>query len=193
MTNEAVSTVEAEVVNRGASSPNESTAPNEALDDYKSRSDNEDPTNHDLTTSDTGNPRFPDAQIIAPVNRAAVYDSALAFLATATPEKLVGIFTVLIIATYILLGRLGLILIGTILGVVLHASWEGGGLDARRKQTEGSVELAGRLLDWDPRKNKPGKTNVTNSGDIEYYVDLPPIIADALASFADGVIEAHVK
>lgn len=188
-TNKARQTVQAEDGNRG-----ERTTEKDP-DVCKNRSENVETENHHSKTCSSDRPRPLDIQAIAPIslNKATALDSALALLATATPEKLAGIFAVLIFTTYLILGRLGLILIGTILGVVLHASWEGGGLEARKRQSEGSVELAGRLLDWDPRDKKPIQSNGTSDGCADYYSELPPLITAALASLTDGVIEAHIK
>jgi hypothetical protein len=49
----------------------------------------------------------------------------LDFLSTATTETIGGIAVGLAACTYLVLGRAGLVLIGALGGVVLHAAWEG--------------------------------------------------------------------
>lgn len=52
-------------------------------------------------------------------------DAALSFLSNASNETLGACAIGLCATTYLALGRVGLVLIGTVAGVVLHATWEG--------------------------------------------------------------------
>lgn len=130
-------------------------------------------------------------------------DSALNFLSNASNEALFGMFACLMVATYIILGRLGLILIGTIAGVILHASWEGGnnephgheaGLpNARRRDF--SLRIANRVLDWQTRKPSADfdiKSASDSTLDLD-YTTFRPKTAAALKSLTDAVIKDYVK
>ncbi|KAJ6172435.1 hypothetical protein N7470_001502 [Penicillium chermesinum] len=88
-------------------------------------------------------------------------DVALNFLATSSNEQILVLLGLLVVITYLVLGRIGLILIGAAGGVVLHAHWEGPG-HAREdnavvttKRRELALEVSKRLLDWNPRPVSP--------------------------------------
>jgi hypothetical protein len=75
---------------------------------------------------------------------------ALRFLSTATPETIGGIAVGLAACTYLVLGKVGLVLIGVLGGIVLHATWEGrsptagSNEDVRREK---GLDIVKRLLD----------------------------------------------
>lgn len=130
-------------------------------------------------------------------------DSALDFLSNASNEALFGVFACLMVATYIILGRLGLILIGTIAGVILHASWEGssngphghetGSTNARRRDF--SLRIANRVLDWQTRKLSTDP-DTKSAGELTLdldYTTFRPKTAAALKSLTDAVIKDYVK
>jgi hypothetical protein len=90
--------------------------------------------------------------------------TTLQFLANASSEKLGACAIGLCASTYLILGRVGLVLIGAVGGVVLHATWESSG-DERggpqnsihpslSKRREVGLEVAKRVLDWRD-ENKP--------------------------------------
>ncbi|KAJ5178941.1 hypothetical protein N7492_002151 [Penicillium capsulatum] len=137
-------------------------------------------------------------------------DTALDFLSTSSNETLLGVFGLLGVATYIILGRIGLVLIGVALGVLLHASWEGPShrneseeLRTPRKRRELALEVSNRLLDW-PKRALPAETETENetsalvapedlsSADLE-YATFRPATAAALRSLTDAVIQDYVK
>ena len=130
-------------------------------------------------------------------------DSALHFLSTASNETLLCVFACLMIATYIVLGRLGLILIGTIIGVILHASWEGGSNEPRgheagipnSRRRDFSLHVANKLLDWPTRKQPADlDTRLPNGSTIDLdYSTFRPKTAVALKSLTDAVIKDYVK
>lgn len=137
-------------------------------------------------------------------------DRALDFLATASNETLLGVFALLAFVTYIVLGRVGLVLIGIGLGVVLHASWEGSTQTRSdeesptpRKRRELALEVSQRLLDWPKRAVSEQITTHNDSGTIAAPEDLSiadlefttfrPATAAALRSFTDAVIKDYVK
>lgn len=141
-------------------------------------------------------------------------DRALDFLSTSSNETLLGVFALLMLGTYIILGRVGLLLIGVSLGVVLHASWEGtshrggNGETSSRKRKELALEVSHRLLDWPQRlasatatataDSKPDSGALATSpenlsdDDLE-YLTFRPATAAALRLLTDTVIKDYVK
>lgn len=128
-----------------------------------------------------------------------IISSVLHFLSTSSNEALLCVFACLIAVTYILLGRLGLILIGTVLGVILHASWEGMSNEATGKPNarrgEFALHIANRLLDWPPRKSPEAfDTKISRESSIDLdYSTFRPKTAVALKSLTDAVIKDYVK
>ncbi|KAE8412043.1 PXA domain-containing protein [Aspergillus pseudocaelatus] len=134
----------------------------------------------------------------------------IGFLSTASNEVLLGVFAGLVGATYILLGRLGLLLIGVASGIVLHASWEGASthssgneLNCRlpKRRREIGLDIAHRLLDW-PELNTTGigsshdNTQKLSHDVVEIdpdYTSFRPETAAALESLTDAVIRDYVN
>lgn len=145
-----------------------------------------------------------------PVRAEQLKNLVMEFLATSNGESLIGAFVVLIIATYVLLGRLGLLLIGLVLGVVLHASWEGtsndppsGAISSRyqRRRKELALELTNRLLDRPQGKstetgNEAGDhRQMTTEGRLETDINYSVFgsrTSVALKSLTDAVIRDYV-
>ncbi|KAL4986856.1 PXA domain-containing protein [Aspergillus falconensis] len=134
-------------------------------------------------------------------------DSALHLLSTCSNEKLLFILVCLMGATYMILGRLGLLLIGTTLGVALHASWEG--LEQShsskypnigRKQL--SLSIVHKLLDWEGTNPVKADLNARDVGETHYRAalgvdadisSLGPITAGALHSLIDAAMRDYVN
>ncbi|KAK5171651.1 hypothetical protein LTR04_000016 [Oleoguttula sp. CCFEE 6159] len=100
----------------------------------------------------------------AAANVQALTDRALQFLSTASNETLAACFLGLSATTYFIFGRLGLVLIGIVSGVVLHAAWEegihGGGdeqiqAEVVQRRKELGIDIVHRVLDR--RISKVGK------------------------------------
>ncbi|KAJ5964640.1 PX-associated sorting nexin 13 [Penicillium vulpinum] len=138
-------------------------------------------------------------------------NAALKFLSTSTNETLLAVFALLALVTYIVLGRIGLLLIGVVVGVVLHASWEGsnnehadGALHAQKpnRRRELALEVSNRLLDWPKRANASGTQREgdgsicmpedMSSAELE-YATFQPATAVALRTLTDAVIKDYVK
>ncbi|KAJ5527989.1 hypothetical protein N7513_012148 [Penicillium frequentans] len=137
-------------------------------------------------------------------------DSALEFLSTSSNERLLGVLGLLVIGTYIILGRLGLLLIGAALGAILHASWEGPAhsnnndiLSAPKKRRELALEVSKRLLDWPLRTISATRDERTDgnivappedlsTSDLEYGT-FRPATAAALRVLTDAVVKDYVK
>src|SRR5437764_7621979 len=80
-------------------------------------------------------------------------DAVLNFLSNASNETLGACTIGLCATTYLVLGRIGLVLIGVAGGIVLHATWEASyvqinATDAGRRRRELGVEVVRRALDW---------------------------------------------
>ncbi|KAL1998435.1 hypothetical protein VTN02DRAFT_6190 [Thermoascus thermophilus] len=137
-------------------------------------------------------------------------DHIFHFLSNASNEALVAVFAGLAVATFIILGRLGLLLIGFVAGIVLHSSWEGtnsdspdNGSDIRKcRRKELGVEVANRLLEWQLRRSaKEGAEDDTTgprAAEEQSAVDLnyskfPPATAAALRSLTDAIIDNYVN
>ncbi|KGO60000.1 PX-associated, sorting nexin 13 [Penicillium expansum] len=135
----------------------------------------------------------------------------LNFLSTSTNETLLGVFALLALVTYIILGRIGLLLIGVAVGVVLHASWEGSDnehLDEAshaqksNRRRELALEVSNRLLDWPKRAGASdlqeeinGATSTLediSSAELE-YATFQPATAIALRTLTDAVINSYVN
>ena len=141
----------------------------------------------------------------------ALTDRTLHFLATASNETLGACLVGLGAGTYLILGRMGLVLIGVVGGVVLHATWEGHGQDGREDEKKGKsaearrrelgVDVAHRVLDWRDRKTQKG-TREDDASDLglKLYSGTPldfgefkPETAAALTELTDAVIRDYVK
>lgn len=138
-------------------------------------------------------------------------DALLNFLASASNETLGACAVALCASTYLVLGRVGLVLIGTVIGVVLQATWEGSNDEAdgthngqqksTSKRKEVGIEVAKRLLDWKDRAR--GLENGIEDEDIKVeaslatkpldYSEFKPATAAALTAFTDAIIRDYVK
>ncbi|KAH7410037.1 PXA domain-containing protein [Phaeosphaeria sp. MPI-PUGE-AT-0046c] len=142
----------------------------------------------------------------------ALTDRTLHFLATASNETLGACLVGLGAGTYLILGRVGLVLIGVVGGVVLHATWEGnsshGGNSAGKEKSSDSrrrelgVDVAQRVLDWrNTRTQEKGAREDDNadfslklySGKPLDFSEFKPETAAALTELTDAVIRDYVK
>ncbi|KAL4781915.1 PXA domain-containing protein [Aspergillus varians] len=131
----------------------------------------------------------------------------LQFLSTCSNETLLLVLVCLMGATYIILGRLGLLLIGAALGVALHASWEGASNDhssesqsSSRKQL--SLNIVHKLLAWESNQRietgqRDGNAGeITTGGESDVDIDissLGPVTAAALHSLVDAAVRDYVN
>ncbi|KAI9794651.1 MAG: hypothetical protein M1833_000340 [Piccolia ochrophora] len=141
----------------------------------------------------------------SPVSLSAVTDRVLNFLSNASNETLGGFFAVLGLATYLFLGRLGLVVIGVIAGIVLHATWENsaGELDSeakakelqRRKQM--GLDIVYRLLLERDHSSKHDVDQDETRGSLARntpldYSGFAPETQEALNSFTAAIIRDYV-
>ncbi len=137
---------------------------------------------------------------------------ALDFLSHANNETLGACLVGLAAVTYLVLGRIGLLLIGVILGIVLQAAWDGssrggdeGGAEERvkeiRRRRETGLDVVTRALDWRDERGSM-MTDEEGSGDGEDKMALRGALnfsgfaketAEALDSFTDAIIRDYVR
>ncbi len=126
---------------------------------------------------------------------------ALRFLSGASPEVLGGIALGLVVCTYLVLGRIGLLLIGTLGGIVLHATWEGRNAPAGRAEDarrENSLEVVKRVLDWREdqaltRDNEDADQSEQSTLPGRGFEDFHRQTGVALTEFVEAVIRDYVK
>ena len=121
---------------------------------------------------------------------------ALKFLSTASTETIGGIAVGLAACTYLILGRVGLVLIGALGGVVLHATWEGQSSTARSIQDvrrETGLEIVKRVLDL--RVAFRGSEGDESEKDVleNSFDGFQPETAAALNKLVDAIIRDYVK
>lgn len=136
----------------------------------------------------------------------------LDFLSGASNESLGACVVGLGASTYFVLGRIGLVLIGMVGGIVLHATWEYNGrnhghegddakaLELKRRREVG-LDVVRRLLDW--RDSKSGSdeieqkrlqtTTASSSKPQLDYSGFAPATSAALEGLSDAVIRDYVK
>ena len=135
----------------------------------------------------------------------------LQFLSTASNETLGACLIGLGASTYLILGRIGLVLIGVVGGIVLHATWESNiqsGVDDEfsaaeiRRRREVGLDVAKRVLDWRGRKQENPQSDAGEELDINFMMsaqkqldfrDFQPATGAALTSLTDAVIRDYVK
>ncbi|KAF2011849.1 hypothetical protein BU24DRAFT_396460 [Aaosphaeria arxii CBS 175.79] len=137
-------------------------------------------------------------------------DNVLQFLSTSSNETLGACLAGLGAATYLVLGRVGLILIGVVGGVVLHASWEGHAqrgddgttLGKEKRRRELSTDIVKRVLNWRETVTKDKSTSSEDNSDLDVllqsgqqldYSDFRPETAAALTELTDAVIRDYVR
>lgn len=135
----------------------------------------------------------------------------LHFLSIAS-NKTLGTCTLALGATiYLVLGRVGLVLIGVTGGIVLHATWEGvtgsGGDDEVkdreiRRRKEVGLDVVARVLDWRQNQGKSGGGGKDGSIDTDVlwlsqgqqdFADFQPATGAALTRLVDAVIRDYIQ
>ena len=136
----------------------------------------------------------------------------LEFLSSASTESLGICLVGLGALTYFVLGRIGLVLIGIVGGIVLHATWEYNGhnhdhegddpkaLELKRRREVG-LDIVQRLLDWrdsksgsDEDEQKQPQTTATSLSKPQLdYSSFAPATSAALEGLSDAVIRDYVK
>lgn len=137
-----------------------------------------------------------------------ITNQILQFLSTASNETLIACLLALSATTYFVLGRIGLVLIGVVGGVVLHATWEssiqGNEFSAAelKRRREIGLDVIHRVLGWrDKKESKKGgdggdeqdKNRVLSTRPELNFADFQPATGAALSSLVDAVIRDYVK
>ncbi|EAQ92311.1 hypothetical protein CHGG_00546 [Chaetomium globosum CBS 148.51] len=120
------------------------------------------------------------------------------FLATATPGTLGGVAVGLAATTYLVLGRLGLVLIGAFGGIVSFIQWEQRNADVvRALKGESGMDVLTRILaskkaleDATPEELN---TDDAESALVRSFEDLQPETREALNELVDAVVDNYVK
>ncbi|RMZ82298.1 hypothetical protein DV738_g1708, partial [Chaetothyriales sp. CBS 135597] len=107
-----------------------------------------------------------------------IQNSLLHFLSHASNETLGACAVGLAASTYLILGRIGLILIGAVGGIALHARWDslgrpnaqGIGEEGQRRRNELGIEVAKRALEWRDIKRGARQTDQSHA-DYNGYDD----------------------
>ena len=130
-------------------------------------------------------------------------DKALHFLSHASNETLGACVVGLGAATYLVLGRVGLVIIGVAGGAVLHATWEGIRNDDRdegtknaekQRRREAGVEVVKRVLEWRASKSTEDESegrNVCPNRKLDFS-SFEPDTGTALTTFTGSVIQDYV-
>lgn len=176
------------------------------------------PQDEMMTPPENSNPVDPDVKSQSPPDPKSAATQvqtlthhALEFLSNASNETLAAVFVGLLAATYVILGRLGLLLIGVAGGVILHASWEGlekgaGDGEVKTKEVkrrELSTEVAKRVLEWREERTKRDAsdgddepadvTAAAVSDDGAEYAGFRPATGAALTTLTDAIIRDYVR
>ncbi|KFY21769.1 hypothetical protein V493_07119 [Pseudogymnoascus sp. VKM F-4281 (FW-2241)] len=126
----------------------------------------------------------------------------LQYLAHASTEQLCAIAAGLAGCTYLVLGRVGLVLIGAFGGIILHASWESHSAVADIRAThpkQKGLHVLQKVLDW--RENNPADpyefddNDDTNEAVVPSanFDDFRPATAEALRELVEATIRDYVE
>lgn len=134
-------------------------------------------------------------------------DIALKFIGNASNETLGACAVGLAASTYLVLGRIGLVLIGAFGGVVLSVTWDLTGASGKSDEKEQAarkrelgIEVAKRALEYRSLRSD-GQEAVRSDDKIEAstarkildFSDYPVATASALTDFTNAVIQDYVK
>ncbi|KAK0108371.1 hypothetical protein ONS95_003182 [Cadophora gregata] len=120
----------------------------------------------------------------------------LRFLSTASPETLGGIVVGLAASTFLVLGRLGLLLIGAVGGIVLHAAWErqSHAVDSiEHMRKEKGLDVVRRILDLRQAMKPDDETAKDDELVGNSFEDFQPETAAALNELVDAVMRDYVN
>lgn len=132
----------------------------------------------------------------APPTDDSVSTKVFRFLSTATPETLGGVAVGLAATTYLVLGRLGLVLIGAFGGIVTFIQWEQRNPDvARIVRGERGIDVLARLLETKNKviQEKEEGADAQDCALIRGFEDLRPETREAMNELVDAVVDNYVK
>lgn len=133
-------------------------------------------------------------------------NQTLNFLSNASNETLGACLAGLAAVTYLILGRVGLVLIGVLVGVVLHSGWEENGrgsnefgAEAEVKRREAGLSIVTRILDLRQTKGEAheilseNKAMATLSSEDQCFGQFPKDVRRALSDLTDAVVRDYVR
>lgn len=134
------------------------------------------------------------------------FSRILEFLSNASNETIGACFAGLAAVTYLILGRIGLVLIGILVGVVLRTVWEengrgayGVGVDAEAKRREDGLSIVRRVLDLRNIRAADSENSVlfasTSNPSIEELgpQNMPIEVGEAMNHLTDALISDYVR
>lgn len=180
--------------------PDHAQSQGAALDDKRDPFSHNTTTKTPLLTETAANKTYDTSDARASVEQDAgdIQTKVFQFLATATPGTLGGVGVGLAAVTYLLLGKIGLLIIGAFGGIVAFIQWEGRNPEvARAVRGERGLDLLERLLE-ETRDRKSARTEDTSTEEQESalargFDDFQPETRAALEEFVDAVIRDYVK
>ncbi|GAB1313857.1 hypothetical protein MFIFM68171_04067 [Madurella fahalii] len=114
------------------------------------------------------------------------------FIATATPGTLGGVAVGLAATTYLVLGRLGLVLIGAFGGIVTFIQWEQRNVEVvRAVKGERGIDVLARLLE--ARKTSEEAILDEQAALVRSFDDLRPETREAMNELVEAIIDNYVK
>jgi hypothetical protein len=138
----------------------------------------------------------------APVATPDATTRLLQYLGHASPEQLCAIAVGLAGCTYLVLGKVGLVLIGAFGGIILHASWERQSAVADIQPThpkQRGLHVLQKVLDW-REKNPANPYEVDDNDDtdeaagpVANFDDFRPATAEALRELVEATIRDYVE
>jgi hypothetical protein len=138
-------------------------------------------------------------------------DQALQFLSSASNETIGACLAGLGATTYLVLGRVGLVLMGVVGGVALHAAWDSslhGATSAEanaaeeRRRKEVGLDIVRRVLTWHTARQikSVAEDGSDELAKIEFipgkkldFGDFRPETAAAFTELTDAVVRDYVK
>ncbi|UNI20602.1 hypothetical protein JDV02_006673 [Purpureocillium takamizusanense] len=141
---------------------------------------------------------LPSADESRPTQARDLATKALGFISTATPSTLAGIAVAFSGITYAILGRVGLLIIGAVGGVVAFVSLEARNPDiARAVRGEKGPEVLDRIwLDLQrarPQQEKDAGDEGNDDDVLKAFEDFRPETRETLGGLVDAVIRDYVK
>ena len=142
-----------------------------------------------------------DANGPAPTSEKVV-SKALRFLSDANPPTLVVCFLLLATVLHTIFGRIGLLIIGAVLGATAHASLEWTEkLDEPTVRTytrkrETGLDIATRLFDWQEKnllKGQRDKDTVAPKPDRSTEARLGPASTAALEELESAILQGYIQ
>ncbi|KAJ6261143.1 hypothetical protein Dda_3809 [Drechslerella dactyloides] len=124
-------------------------------------------------------------------------DKALAEISTASDKTLIIGLSLLAVIMSVLLGRFGLLIVGTILGAILHATLQNQSGTAEKKKpkfrSKGTDEEDAKPVVWTaPGDSKPQETKVAQAVPDDPHADfssLNPKVASALDELCNAIVK----